>query len=291
MENFVLAIIMVSGFIFTTMYPIARFKQQRSKDLIQYLYIFKYGLIFSTISLFIIELGYIYYILYIDPSCNVLNSQNSKTLSSDKFWIGNSVKSALSFPVFLWALISVLSAWFAGNYYDREKKYANKASELCAQENTLKEKIYDSMDGSLVQITLSNRKVYIGNVMHSQDLERPDTKYIRLFPYMSGYRDPKDLVLKIKTYYIDIMKDITARYSSDKKNVPEDYKEEKNETFSSDNLRNLEEKIGEENFYKFFYTVNKRSLVLPIDQIITMSNFDFEFYNKVNDNCQEKKKE
>jgi hypothetical protein len=64
--------------------------------------------------------------------------------------------------------------------------------------------LYDAMDDSApVMFTLENRKVYIGNVWESPNLETAAT-YVLLLPAMSGFRDSETLRLTLTTDYISL---------------------------------------------------------------------------------------
>lgn len=55
---------------------------------------------------------------------------------------------------------------------------------LCANENQLKQRVYEATkNGRFVQITLLNRKVYIGWIKTFMELKNPDTKYIKICPF------------------------------------------------------------------------------------------------------------
>ena len=48
-------ILLISGFIFTQQYPIAKFKQLRARDLTLYWHIFTWGLVFAGFSVFLVK--------------------------------------------------------------------------------------------------------------------------------------------------------------------------------------------------------------------------------------------
>ncbi len=56
MEAFILVIIMTSGFMFTSRYPVARFKQLRSDGWDQYLHVFSWGLPFAILSFIFVSI-------------------------------------------------------------------------------------------------------------------------------------------------------------------------------------------------------------------------------------------
>lgn len=64
-------------------------------------------------------------------------------------------------------------------------------------------------DGSLVLVSMEDRKVYIGWPVYSPDLRR-DTKDFRLLPVLSGYRDEQTLELRVTTQYLDAYDQVRA---------------------------------------------------------------------------------
>lgn len=92
---------------------------------------------------------------------------------------------------------------------------------------------------SLIQVTLSNSKVYVGSVLESLDPRSP-AKYFKIQPWMSGYRDD-DGTVQFNTFYDDIL----AAFEQDAS------KRAAVETFQ---------------------------LVIPIDKVLTASGFDVDAY-------------
>ncbi len=257
MDAFAIAIILVSGFMFTTRYPVARFKQLRSKDWIQYLHIFAWGLGFSTLSFILEQLVYAIYIL-----CS------ADHVSISQLWLGSAFDDTFSFLFFAWSCISVLLAWACGHWCSNQSKFINKGIAMCASEDAFKTKIYDSVaTGFFLQITLENRKVYVGPVFSFLDLKSPESKYIRLFPIMSGYRDPNTLLINFLNKY----------------DYWETYQKIFEETQSPKILaNNIEDKLKERE--RLFSKMNQYAMVIPINSIISMANFDIEIFKKVNGN-------
>ena len=56
------------------------------------------------------------------------------------------------------------------------------------------------MARKLVSITLDNRKTYVGYVTDAPNLD-PQDSFVRLIPFLSGYRDHDTLELKFTTSY------------------------------------------------------------------------------------------
>lgn len=57
---------------------------------------------------------------------------------------------------------------------------------------------------SLIQVTLTNQKMYVGSVTRSVD-PRSQEKYIRLLPYMSGFRSKDTGEVTYTTFYADLL--------------------------------------------------------------------------------------
>ena len=128
---------------------------------------------------------------------------------------------------------------------------------LCANENQLKQRVYEATkNGKFVQITLSNRKVYIGWIKTFMELKNPDTKYIKICPFFSGYRTEKRLIENITNVYCDYYPDFIF-----------------NEKYSEEQMKKILDDVLEP------YTI-----VLPIENIVSIAYWDPDFYQMVNDN-------
>jgi hypothetical protein len=74
-------------------------------------------------------------------------------------------------------------------------------SEIAAHGNALVRLIHEAEKTStLVSISLSNRKWYVGYIAEAWSLD-PQEAYLRLLPILSGYRDPANLGVIPTTYY------------------------------------------------------------------------------------------
>ncbi len=94
---------------------------------------------------------------------------------------------------------------------------------------------------SLVQVSLSNSKVYVGSVLESLDPGSP-AKYFKIQPWMSGYRGD-DGTVTFNTFYDEILADFEA---------------------------DPEHQAAIETF----------QLVIPIDKVLTASGFDVQAYER-----------
>ena len=242
MEAFILVIIMTSGFMFTSRYPVARFKQLRSDGWDQYLHVFSWGLPFAILSFIFVSILDLFAKVD-DLFCT--------------YWIGFKFNENFSALVMFWSVFSLLFAWGCGYILSKIQKIIIKATVLCANENQLKQRVYEATkNGRFVQITLLNRKVYIGWIKTFMELKNPDTKYIKICPFFSGYRTEKRLIENITNVYCDYYPDFIF-----------------NEKYSEEQMKKILDDVLEP------YTI-----VLPIENIVSIAYWDPDFYQMVNDN-------
>ena len=95
--------------------------------------------------------------------------------------------------------------------------------------------------GSLIQVTLSNSKVYVGTVLESLDPTSP-AKYFKIQPWMSGHR-AEDGTVEFTTFYDDVLA-----------------------AFERDETKRA--------------VVESFQLVIPIDKVLTASGFDVAAYER-----------
>ena len=126
-------------------------------------------------------------------------------------YIWRVVTSPLDIPllhVYITAFVlGPVGALVVNFFYD-----ADKASTRAIERyGTEKEKLlFGAMeDGSLVSVTMENRKVYIGWPVYSPDL-RHETNDFRLLPALTGYRREDDLSLEFTTQYLDAYDQVEA---------------------------------------------------------------------------------
>lgn len=99
-------------------------------------------------------------------------------------------------------------------------------------------------ENALVEVTLANRKCYIGLPFDS-GVSTPKDADISLVPFISGYRDERTLSLKITTFYASALREVIERGQS-----PED----------------------------------ELQVVVPKDQIMSARKFDMDRYVPETDN-------
>ena len=107
--------------------------------------------------------------------------------------------------------------------------------------------ILDSLrNGALVEVTLENRKVYIGMAVNSGVGKGPDAD-AAIFPYFSGHRDEKTLELQIDTSYEPIISQHVSR--------------------QADGFFDLEEQI------------ERFRVVIPISRVVSARPFEQEVFD------------
>ncbi|UJH68316.1 hypothetical protein [Allomuricauda sp. SCSIO 65647] len=81
------------------------------------------------------------------------------------------------------------------------KRYGNELEQLFMQ---------SAIDGSAIQITLKNRKVYIG---FATEIPKPgETNYLKLTPILSGARKSETMEFRVTTNYFVALKEIENEY-------------------------------------------------------------------------------
>lgn len=104
-------------------------------------------------------------------------------------------------------LLGPILALIANSFYGAGKA-STRAIERYGDE---REKLFFRAmeDGSLVLVSMEDRKVYIGWPVYSPDLRR-DTKDFRLLPILSGHRDEQTLELRLTTQYLDAYEQVRS---------------------------------------------------------------------------------
>jgi hypothetical protein len=96
-------------------------------------------------------------------------------------------------------------------------------------------------EGRRVQVTLSNHKVYVGDVLESPDPASP-LKHFRLQPWMSGHRSTEDGQVYFNTFYSTVLDTVADHADS--------------------------------------ALARSFQLVIPVDKVVTVSGFDLLAYLK-----------
>lgn len=113
-------------------------------------------------------------------------------------------------------LLSMLLGICLARFLDIPKNQ-NAMYELLVREHDLERMLYQSSkQGTLVQITLKSRKVYIGLVFDGSiapGIEKHEQ--FMLLPMLSGYRDKNSLCLELTNSYIDFYEGLDPDQSWD----------------------------------------------------------------------------
>lgn len=215
MSVVIVAIIILTGYIFSNRYPLARFRQLRAKGWADYGHLLSYGILFSAISsllvgvldLFNIPTALLHYFLRID--LNTFLSSVHISFSHAQFII--------------WALISLLIAFSTGIRLSGQKYILAAATQL-ANENEFEKILYtSSMEQKTIQISLKSGKVYIGIVnqmLLTGDLNK--TEYFTIFPLYSGYRDKENQVLHLTNSYTEFYKNVRSAHQENQQSQDND---------------------------------------------------------------------
>lgn len=197
MPAIIILVVLLTGFLFTSRYPLARFKQLRSSGWAFYLHAFAWGSLFSSAAA-ICTL----WLDYSDPTASVHSYPLISSLGKLKTQVGYDLWVGVKF--WTWGLISVTLAWGFGTTTSKFAFARQQAGLRVAKENEFEMLLYTATeDINLVQVTLLSRKVYIGFVLKTVSVEDlSKTEYFSIIPVFSGYRRDDILTLEITTNYL-----------------------------------------------------------------------------------------
>lgn len=244
MESLFILIIAITGFLYVNLNLVSRYKFKRSTDWSAYLYVAAWGVPFFTLSWFITTLL---------SSFGILREIYDTV--SPHFTLQNVISSTTSLEekknllkIILVAIISLSTALIFGwvnrlYYFIRVKKKLEVLSKIISH-NSLESLLLESYIRTFpVLVTLSSNKVYVGLVTTAPRLEDGKIDHLLLLPLLSGYRKSDNLQVKFITNYY-----------------------EHYENF----LDKGESKLSVHDF----------NITLPISEIISISLFDMETYNR-----------
>ena len=269
--------ILVAGFLFTSQNPITNFKQSRISGWSLYCHLFVWGLIFSltdaVLLYFITKIKNEYIVNSLDYFSNVFESDKKLLCLGD-----------ISFYFVLWILSFIFIAYLFGLLFSKLPFLKNIALKRICKANDLKNKLFEASNHTrLIQITMNSRKVYVGFVFRNKDeIEYKDKEYVELIPYKSGYRDEKNLKIcflnEYSGFYYRYMKENKLYLYERFKRICQK-KKFKYIIFKLKyyfKLRKLN--LNLERYLKNF------SVIVPMEDIISVSYFKKEIYSKVNGN-------
>lgn len=261
MEALIILIILTSGFIYTSLNPIARFKQTRSSGWVQYLHMFSKGLFFSFISYILVCI-----IWYIETFQQIINSYCLPLVSKD-----------ISISFIAWGCLTILLTYIFSVLLNLRSETQNKSICNYTKENPLKSLLYTaSKDSKFIQVTLNSKKVYVGIVVFNNNIQDPKLEYVSIYPLRSGYRDEERLIIHFTNEYtqqyktiLTIMKYIiTIRKKSQKT---------KNKSW-----KKRIKKLAEKKEKLFLNTLENFRLIIPTSNIVSASFYEPEVFDCIN---------
>lgn len=201
MSALAILVVLVSGFIFTNQYPLAKFKQLRATGWDSYFHVTAWGVFFSCVS------GFLYLIIEnwkVFPSAlPYLGFSSLKTLSNYL----SAQESEVRFAG--WSLLTLglalLLGWLSAN-----QKFKDKASVEVAAENEFESLLFVATVAKVpILITLGNNKVYVGfAVEQSSKGKLSKTEFVSILPLMSGYRHKETLAVEFNLDYSSFFENI-----------------------------------------------------------------------------------
>ena len=196
MPAIVVLVVLLTGFLFTSRYPLARFKQIRSSGWAFYLHAFAWGSLFSSIAVVATLL-----IDYANPTGYFFSYPIVPLLERLETQVGYNLWLGVKF--WTWGLISTTLAWVCGFCTSKITYFRQQAGLRVAKENEFEMFLYWAATHSqIVQVTLLSRKVYIGFVFKTASVDGlGKTEYLSIVPIFSGYRKEETLKLTIDNNY------------------------------------------------------------------------------------------
>lgn len=201
METLIIAVVLLTGYIFCNKNPFLKFQLEKTSGLITYLLAGICGIGFCLVSA-------VFTLLIIIVT---------KAPACDSFCSLCNYLDYYHFFFIFWALLSLLISNNVGNFFKQSGERNLRAIEKVCHESAFRSKIYEGIvNKKFFQVTLKNNKVYIGQVFNvSPELYNSKMEYFSLCPVMSGYRDNDTHQLEITNSYYDY-------YSKCKKDTKDD---------------------------------------------------------------------
>lgn len=196
MDPLYILVVLGAGFLFTSNYPIAKFKQLRSSGWILYFHTFLWGVIFSGLSLIVMQL--------------LDNLRWFRRLHN------HIVLGKMRVEDLTWVILTLALAFLVGWCSSKITSIKEKSIQKCVSESPVKAKLYQAvLNAEIIMVTLDTGKVYSGLILDAIDMEKPEMDYLALCPYKSGYRDQKTQVIRFTNNYWSYFKSIYHHYQSE----------------------------------------------------------------------------
>lgn len=191
------AIALVSGYIFAHQHLSSRYKLSRTQGWHSYFYVAYRGVIFSLASAAICFL-----IDYFDcisktikPMGYLLSDFDGLLLNLHDIKVGAWAITAITLAQF--------SGWFSRLYYHLLPNRKDKKLQKIVAENHLESFVFEASYTQFpIIVTLASRKTYVG-ICYGDELTNGELDSLAILPYISGYRDKNDLTFEDTTNYFD----------------------------------------------------------------------------------------
>ncbi|HHB6859375.1 TPA: hypothetical protein ACN7KA_004101 [Klebsiella pneumoniae] len=201
MATLLLAVILVSGFIYVNLSLSTRYRYKRSNGWDAYFFVAAWGIVFFLAGGFLtfalnISGGFRWFSNALNLTPDSFNGMLSTT--TDKPQRINEIKQIA------WVVISIVLAALFGWLNKRRTSKGDRRWDALAK--AVGNNAFESllMEASARQFpiiaTLSSRKIYVGLVT-CPALENGLSEHLEILPLLSGYRDKDDLTINITTNY------------------------------------------------------------------------------------------
>jgi hypothetical protein len=189
----ILLAIAVAGSCFARSYPLARYRQVRSIGWDAYFHVASWGTLLLVVAIFVTAL--VDWFNFPSRFFGVFGYGVHDLIAASHI---SALGLKTGFACLLSMVLGVLLGWRLDNPANQEAMY-----QLLLKEHDLERMLYtSSSEGTLVQINLKSRKVYIGLVFDgsiSPGIE-PHEQFL-IFPVLSGYRDKDTLNMVLTNSY------------------------------------------------------------------------------------------
>jgi len=191
-----IAVILVSGFIFTNKYPPARFRQKRSTGWDAYFHVAQWGTVIAIAS------SFLYFLIDKFDVVSVILGWFSETVPS---LLKGTGLNNLEIKIGFWVLLTLLIAYLVGVYMDRRYQDPRLLFQIIAEiasKDHMEAIILDSSSTqATVLISLSTRKCYVGICYGDLSYENGESSSLAILPMLSGYRDKDNLGVEFQSNY------------------------------------------------------------------------------------------
>lgn len=201
MSALVLLVIIVSGFLFTNQYPLAKFKQLRATGWDSYFHVTAWGVLLSVVG------GFLYLIIENVPLFpSALPCLGFSSLKA----FGNFLsvqESQIRF--FGWSLLTLGLALLSGWLFSMQR-FKDKATAELSVENEFESLLFVATVANVpIMITLGNKKVYVGFALEQTSKGKlSKTEFVSILPIMSGYRHKDTLSVEFNLDYSGFFENI-----------------------------------------------------------------------------------